>query len=576
MFDQGKGQFHSIAGVLGMAVAYALLGWLSLQFATINHIVSTIWPASGLAVALIWHWPQRGPLGLVLGCLLLGFVSGHSLPASLLITLGSTLSAWLVVLLLRLLSPEQPLQSLRGCTVFILLAVILPITAASTGVLALTHLDSMPTEGWKSATITWWMGDVTGILVMAPMFMELFESRGRIHELLHLRWLLLATAALMSAGIAFLDWMNLGLGNSLAFITLPILVTAALTTPLFQSMLLLILMAMMAILAIMSGTDVSASPLLNAGLLHAIIYVSTSAITILMLHAAVSERKDLENQMRRTSERLRASLKQLETTAEERELAMLRLMESEKMATLGSLVASMAHELNTPLGNSITLASGIQHTVGDLESYVMGEQVNRNNLQGQLHDLREAARLLERSSRHAGEMISNFKQIAVDQTSNRRRRFYLPELCRDIGATLQPQFKTSPHRLIIQVDDDIWIDSYPGALEQVVMNLIHNALLHAFDGYQEGEISLKVQHIPGEEDVRITVEDNGCGMSPEHQTQIFQPFFTTRSNAGGSGLGLYVVQQLITDILGGKLTLVSGVNTGSRFTMVIPLQAPEP
>ncbi|NNM52007.1 MAG: hypothetical protein HKM02_07250 [Pseudomonadales bacterium] len=574
MFDRGGVQFRSMASMVAMALAYALLGWFSLQLATINHVVSNIWPASGLAVAMIWHSSHRGTLGMILGGMLLGWVSQHSLPACLLITTGSTLSAWLVVYFLRLLAPEQPLRSLRGCSVFIVLVVILPLIAASTGILALTQLDTMPADGWKSAWLTWWVGDTTGMLVVAPMLMDWFDAHDQINELLQLRWLLFATASLMSAGVAFLDWINLSLGSSLAFITLPILVTAALSIPLFQSMLLLVLMAMMAVLGIISGLDTAASPLLNAGLLQIIIYISTSALTVLMLYAAASERRDLENQMRRTSERLRASLRQLEETAEEREIAMLRLMESEKMATLGSLVAGMAHELNTPLGNSITLASGIQHTAGVLESYVAGEQVSRTNLQGQLHDLREAARLLERSSRHAGDMISNFKQIAVDQSSNRRRRFYLPELCRDIGATLLPQFKTSPHQLIIQIDDEIWMDSYPGALEQVVMNLIHNALLHAFDGHQEGRILLKVRHKPGDEVARISVEDNGCGISPEHQKQIFKPFFTTRSGTGGSGLGLYVVQQLITDVLGGKLTLVSGVNTGSRFSIELPLQAP--
>ncbi|MDS4014848.1 MAG: ATP-binding protein [Candidatus Accumulibacter sp.] len=255
--------------------------------------------------------------------------------------------------------------------------------------------------------------------------------------------------------------------------------------------------------------------------------------------------------------------------------AMTHLIQAEKLAALGNLVAGVAHELSTPLGNTRIVAGLLGDQLRDFAATVDAGNLRRSQVEAFLSSTREATTLLERNSARAAEMIGHFKQVAVDQSSARRRRFDLRETTHEILAALRPMLKRLPHRLEPDIPAALCFDSYPGPLEQVLSNLVHNSLTHAFAGIDEGEIRIVARAVDPMQ-VVLTYSDNGVGIPPAHLQRIFEPFFTTKMGQGGSGLGLYIVYNLVTGILGGTISVDSAPNVpGTRFTLHLPLTAPE-
>ena len=249
------------------------------------------------------------------------------------------------------------------------------------------------------------------------------------------------------------------------------------------------------------------------------------------------------------------------------------LVQSEKLAALGSLVAGIAHELNTPVGNSLMAASTLEDYSRDITAAVSAGALKRSMLDQFLQDNKTATDILVRNLRRASELITNFKQVAVDQASAQRRTFQLSEVVKEILITLGPTLKKTPFVIDSNIDDSIELDSYPGALGQVLVNLINNALIHGLSGLEHGKIGLYA--FPYESGwIELTLSDNGHGIAPEHLPRIFDPFFTTRLGQGGSGLGLNIVHNLVTGVLGGKLEVASQLGWGVRFAIRLPLCAP--
>ncbi|WP_210543460.1 sensor histidine kinase [Rhodoferax sp. PAMC 29310] len=254
------------------------------------------------------------------------------------------------------------------------------------------------------------------------------------------------------------------------------------------------------------------------------------------------------------------------------EIAQNEIQRAERLAALGALVAGVAHELNTPIGICITVASSLQGMSHQL-TRTMQSGMTRSGLNSYVQHANEASDILMRNLEAAATLIGSFKQVAVDRTSSQRRRFSLQEVARHtlqtIGATIR--------RAHVTVTDDlpegVFLDSYPGALGQVLSNLLHNALLHAFDENSQGEISLSAHRVSPEQ-VELVVGDNGFGIPQANLTRIFDPFFTTRLGLGGSGLGLNIVYNLVTDVLGGTIRVESEVAVGTRFILLLPLVAP--
>jgi signal transduction histidine kinase len=266
-----------------------------------------------------------------------------------------------------------------------------------------------------------------------------------------------------------------------------------------------------------------------------------------------------------SNQHLKDTLQNLQTTRDE-------LVRSEKLAALGALVAGVSHELNTPIGNSLTVASTIDAQVSDF-SAAMTKGLTRSALDGFVSEVREGIDILLRSLHRAVELVSSFKQVAVDQTSENRREFFLRETVNEILLTLGPTMRRTPHTLTSDIPSDIRLESYPGPLGQVLTNLINNALIHGLKDSTDGKIALQVRSTR-EGWVQFTVQDNGAGIAPQHLDRVFDPFFTTRLGQGGSGLGLNIVYNIVTQTLGGTIRVESVQGQGARFIMNLPCIAP--
>ena len=267
----------------------------------------------------------------------------------------------------------------------------------------------------------------------------------------------------------------------------------------------------------------------------------------------------------RTAE-LSAALETLRQTQEE-------LIRSEKLAALGSLVAGIAHELNTPIGNSVTVATTLAARTDELvHAYATGA-LRRGDFDKFASSAQGATDLLMRSLLRAEELVRSFKQVAVDQTSEQRRRFELGEVLHEMAITLSPMFKGSPYTLEIIDTERLIMDSYPGPLGQIFTNLVSNALQHAFDGRPRGHIVV-TPRAADDKLVEIEFADDGKGIPPENLRRIFDPFFTTRLGRGGSGLGLHITYNLASRVLGGRICVRSTPGEGTRFVLTLPRVAP--
>jgi PAS domain S-box-containing protein len=255
------------------------------------------------------------------------------------------------------------------------------------------------------------------------------------------------------------------------------------------------------------------------------------------------------------------------------ELARDNLVQSEKLASLGALVAGVAHEINTPVGNGLIVASALDERVRDF-AVAMGQPMQRSRLELFVNETQTAVDLLVRSLTRAATLVTSFKQVAVDQTSSQRRTFELAELVDEVVLTISPTIRRAQCKVEVQIAPMPVLDSFPGPLVQVLTNLINNALVHGFADGRTGCISITA--LPaGASQIEITVQDDGAGIAPEHIKRIFDPFFTTRMGQGGSGLGLHIVHNIVTGVLGGRIDVHSGRGQGARFVMVVPVVAPQ-
>lgn len=245
-----------------------------------------------------------------------------------------------------------------------------------------------------------------------------------------------------------------------------------------------------------------------------------------------------------------------------------KLIAAEKMAALGSLVAGVAHELNTPIGNGLMAVSTlIDHTKVIAGNFPVG--LTHSMLTNYLTEAANGAEILERNLRRAANLISSFKQIAIDQSNSQTRLFSLATLVSEVLLTLLPTLKKTAFEVRQSISTDIVMDSYPGPLEQVLINLINNAVVHGLAGRDRGHVTISASE-PRQGWVELAVEDDGIGIPEAQIGRIFDPFFTTKSESGGSGLGLSISHNIVTGLLGGDIAVSSVVGTGTRFLLTLP------
>lgn len=291
--------------------------------------------------------------------------------------------------------------------------------------------------------------------------------------------------------------------------------------------------------------------------------------------------QDLNYQLEKRVEERTAELedtnKNLASTMQELQLAQAELVRSEKLTALGDIVAVVAHEINTPIGNCLTVATTLRERSVALYGEVEQGTVRRSSLSSYMNDSKEGLDILIRGLNRSSELISNFKQVAADQTSEQRRVFKLHQVVNEVIALMMPKLRKTPHQLEISIPEEIAMDSYPGPIEQIVSNLINNSILHAFDENKPGK--MKLTATLEDQQVKIEFFDNGRGIPDQYLNRIFDPFFTTKLGRGGTGLGLNIVHNIVKNMLGGQITVstlgIERAGTGTTFTIVLPLSAPQ-
>lgn len=278
----------------------------------------------------------------------------------------------------------------------------------------------------------------------------------------------------------------------------------------------------------------------------------------------------------RASERaqdLSATTEQLQRALENLKHTQGKLVQAEKLTALGAIVAAVSHGLSTPIGNCLTVASTLEVKNEAFGTLLSGSRISRSQLDQHLQDTRTATQLLVRGLERAAELVSSFKQVAVGQIGSQRRRFALRGAIGCVVAQMNTRLRATPYRLEIDVPVTLMMDSYPGAIEQIVSNLIDNSILHGFAGRDHGVMRLSA--ICDNHTVCLTYGDDGHGMSADVLQHVFDPFFTTAFGKGGNGLGMSICYNLVTGPLGGSIEVESGHGQGSRFTITLPRVAPD-
>lgn len=265
---------------------------------------------------------------------------------------------------------------------------------------------------------------------------------------------------------------------------------------------------------------------------------------------------------------------QLEAAMDKLQRSQEELARSETKAALATMIASVSHELNTPLSNGLMMASTLVDQSEEFQRLLEGNQVKRSDLGAYVANVREGNQLLMRNLGRATDLMNNFRQVANDQASEQRRVFDLSVLLRGIVDTLSPSLKRHPHTIIMQVPEGIVMDSLPGPLGQIAINLINNAYLHAFDGRSDGVLTISATPVPGE--VLLEFSDNGVGIPADNLARLFEPFFSTKKGKGGTGLGMGIVDSLVCKTLGGSIAVQSTLGRGTQFSLRLPLAAPAP
>lgn len=276
--------------------------------------------------------------------------------------------------------------------------------------------------------------------------------------------------------------------------------------------------------------------------------------------------QDLENQIWEY-EAANADLQQAVARLQETQA---HLIQQEKLASLGSLVAGIAHEINTPIGTGVTAISYIEQETAAIVKLFQNDSLKKSDLQKYLATAQDATKIAMLNLRRASELISSFKKVAVDRSIDERQYFNLNDYISAIILSLRPQLKKANHNILVNCDNYLGLDSYPGDFSHIITNLIMNSLIHAYPNGEQGTISISVYQ-QGDQ-LTLIYSDNGKGIPQQHLGKIFEPFFTTRRGHGGTGLGLHIIYNIVTQNLKGTIMCSSEVGSGTTFTIHIPVK----
>jgi len=297
-----------------------------------------------------------------------------------------------------------------------------------------------------------------------------------------------------------------------------------------------------------------------------IVGINVAAEEVTERKRAVAALQAHQRELRNARDEAQAALRHLQETQES-------LIESEKLAALGRLVAGVAHEVNGPVGTSLTIASSLESKAAQFAAQATQGNLRRSSLNNFLEASRKASTQLVANLSHAAELVQSFKQVAIDRSSSNRRIFDLGDITRQAIKSLRAGVQDRGLTFHLDCPSDLTMNSYPGPYGQMLSNLFLNSMTHGFPDGREGTIGIEVR-ASGDDDVEICFSDDGCGMSVDIRQLAFDPFFTTRRDQGCTGLGLHIVHTIVTNCLGGQISLDSEPGEGTNIRIIVPRVAP--
>lgn len=280
---------------------------------------------------------------------------------------------------------------------------------------------------------------------------------------------------------------------------------------------------------------------------------------------------NLEQKVAQRTQELAHKTEEAVHALQQLKLTQKQLINAEKHAAIGELVAGLAHEINTPIGIGVTAMSALEEHVDDIDQRFQKNALDKSSFRDFIEFTQESVAITHSNLRKAADLMGRFKQVAVDQASEQRRDFELTDYLQSVCTSLLPSYKYRPIRIDLQCPEKLFVCTYPGAISQILTNLIMNSLQHAYAATDAGHITIATQRI--ENHITIRYHDDGKGMTEEIRARFFEPFFTTERQNGGSGLGGHIIHTLVTDLLGGEIRLESTIGHGSEFIITLPCTA---
>lgn len=284
---------------------------------------------------------------------------------------------------------------------------------------------------------------------------------------------------------------------------------------------------------------------------------------------SIEHSSELEDKINKRTAALKESNQELLSTLEKMHQFQGQLVESEKMASLGDMVAGVAHEVNTPIGLGVTASTLLADRIEEVTTAFEDKSLKSSQLKKFLHEGGENVAIIYRNLNRAADLISSFKKVAVDQSSEEIRSFDVKELLSEALLTLRPQLHSLPYIIDIDCPSKLIINSKPGPLNQILINLIMNSIIHGFEGRDSGKITITV--MPLSNQLNMLFQDDGIGVDETIENKVFEPFTTTKRGEGGSGLGLHLVYNLVTQALGGTIVLNSELGKGVTIEINFPI-----
>ena len=556
-------------GPIGLAVAvgivYFLAARLSLALLTKPEGVAVFWPAAGVSAGVLIAIGPRARLPVVVGTMVAtiaaNLLGDRNLWSAVLFALcnagEAVLTAWLIG---HYYGSDFRLSKLRH-VLGLAAAAITGVTISGIGGALTIKLFHNTTTSMFTTWQQWFASDGLGIITVAPLLIELASAsrdRPSLSELVE-GALAVTTLALVSGLAILLRSELLATIGPVAVVFAPLLWLAARCRPVFAAAAAFIVsLSIVWTTTFGIGYFGDPGPSMAEHVLAAqisILLVTIGALVLAALFSEVREKRKLAEAALHVSETQRY------------------LIEAERIAALGGLVAGVAHEISSPIGNSLTVASTLAHRNADFTDQISSGQVRRASLVELADNCRSATEQLIANLHRAGGLIQSIKQVAVDRSSEARRVFDLKLATEQVAASVRSRLRNSQTSLTIEMPSDIIMDSFPGPYGQVLTNLVFNAITHGFADRSGGHLLIEARRLDMNH-VEVIFSDDGSGISEEVQRHVFDPFFTTRRAQGSTGLGLYIVYNLVTQQLGGKITLVSTPGEGTAICLTLPLLAP--